>query len=89
MKKFVFERYSDKGGIGETIIFDTFEKSKKHAESEWNHMTDKERDLADTFMIYAIEITAEELEAYNDGELEETLYNGYWSADLMDKKDFE
>lgn len=79
MKKYVFEEYRDKGGIGSQKIFDGKDEAVKYAAKEWDeNLTTSEKksyfnDCCGCFYVYEIEITPEQLEEYNEGYLEISL----------------
>lgn len=98
MKMYVYEWYSDKKGLGEEFVFDTEQEALNSCCSDWLHMTSREQALYfknDEYAIhrvYEIEITQDELNAYNNGEDDvylcefETGYvpkdNVYWIRDM-------
>lgn len=84
MKKYLFTQYSDKGGIGSEQLFDTKEEALKCADREWEGLTKSDKARRDWFYVCEIEITAEQLEEYEEGDglpLEE-----YWTADIKNYK---
>lgn len=93
VKRFVFETYRDRGGIGSEQVFETKEEALKEAEASWYHLADCDKkiykaDDAGLYHVYEVELTEAELEAYNNGELEAPL-SEYWSADVKDLLDQE
>ena len=83
MKKYVFEEYRDKAGIGSEKIFDTKKEATMYAESEWHGMTESDQDsyLHDVngmFRVYEIEITPEQAED------EDLTLSELWTADAWD-----
>lgn len=78
---YVFERYSDKGGIGEEKLFSTAVEAIEYAENDWQHLTDKERKLEDVFRVYEVKMTDDQISAYEDGELDEPV-SELWNADV-------
>lgn len=85
MKKYTFEIYKDKGGIGEERVFDSKDTAVEYASCEWDKLTEKEKSTTDICRVYEVEISPEELEAYNEGELEYSL-DTLWTADIWSAK---
>lgn len=88
MKKYVFEEYRDSAGIGTTTVYDTEQGAKKTAEKEWNRLCEADKksyinDPAGLFEAYEIEITTEQLEAFDLGEADFSLTD-LWTRDLFD-----
>lgn len=78
MKKYIFEEYRDKAGIGSEKVFDEKKDAVKYALNEWKNLFDSDKksylnDPNGKFSVYEIEITPEQLEEYNDGDLDIAL----------------
>ena len=87
MKKYVFEEYRDKYGLGSEKIFETEEEAVKYAKGEWSKMCDSDKktylnDDCGEFRVYEIEITTEQFEQYNNEELELPLTE-LWKRDVI------
>lgn len=83
MKKYVFEEYRDKAGIGSEKIFDTKKEAVMYAESEWHNMAGRDQDsylndASGIFSVYEIEISQEQAED------EDLVLRDLWSADVWD-----
>lgn len=88
MKKYVFEEYRSKRGIGSEELFDTEIEAIECVEGEWNHLSryDQKSYLNDPeawFWVYEIEITPEQLREYEDNELDVPLRE-LWTKDIVD-----
>ncbi len=88
MKKYVFEEYRDSAGIGTTTVYDTEQEAKKTAKKEWDRLCEADKksyinDPAGLFEAYEIEITTEQLEAFDLGEADFSLAD-LWTRDLFD-----
>lgn len=88
-KRYVFEEYRDKWGAGSEKVFENKEAAVEFAKEEWESLTKKDKDSyqqdpAGMFRVYEIEITPQELEAYEEGELDGVLdeyeTSGIWDA---------
>lgn len=78
MKKYVFEEYRDKAGIGSERIFDGKEEAVDYALTEWKKLFDSDKksylnDANGVFHVFEIEITPEQLKDYNEGYLDTAL----------------
>lgn len=83
MKKYVFEEYRDKAGIGSEKVFDTKKEAVMFAESEWNSKTRNDQasylnDANGIFRVYEIEISKEQEED------EDLTLSELWTADVWD-----
>lgn len=83
MKKYVFEEYRDKAGVGSEKIFDTKKEAVMFAESEWKFLTENDKasylnDANGTFRVYEVEISQEQAED------EDLMLSELWSADVWD-----
>lgn len=85
MKKYLYQIYADKWGTGDEDLFDSQAEAVDYGESEWDKLTDKEKNVVDFCFVCEIEISPEELEAYNEGELEYSL-DTLWTADIWSAK---
>ena len=88
MKKYVYEEYADRYGTGDEKIFDKKEDAVSYAKEEWDKLTYSEKktykkDTCESFKVYEIELSQEQLDEYNDGELEIAL-SELWIADIFD-----
>lgn len=88
MKKYIFEDYRDKAGIGSEKMFDTEAEAIEYAGKQWEGLNQHDKDsyLKDTagmFRVYEIELTEEQLEQYKDDELEITM-DELWCRDVAD-----
>lgn len=83
MEKYVYEIYRDKGGIGEQIIFDLQSEAIKYAKDEFAKLTEKEKAITDMCRVYKIEISAADLQTWEDGELDGIL-DDFWKSDTID-----
>lgn len=88
-KRYVFEEYRDKWGAGSEKVFENKNAAVEFAKEEWESLTKKDKDSyqqdpAGMFRVYEIEITPQELEAYEEGELDGVLdeykTSGIWDA---------
>ena len=87
MKKYVFHEYRDKWGLGSEKVFDNEKEAVKYANDEWNKLFDSGKksylnDDCGEFRVYEIEITAEQLEQYNNGELDLPLTE-FWKRNVI------
>lgn len=78
MKKYVFTEHRDSKGIGSERIFDDSRQAMNVATYEWDRLVRSDRDsyasdAAGRFEVYEVELTPEELQAYQDGEADFTL----------------
>lgn len=78
MKKYVFEEYRDKAGIGSERVFDGKEEAVDYALTEWKKLFDSDKksylnDANGVFHVFEIEITPEQLKDYNEGYLDISL----------------
>ena len=80
---YVFESYSDKGGIGTEKLFNNEGQAVDFARGEWNNLTTSEKNRLDRFHIYAIDITAKQIDAYESGEADFVLEE-LWTRDVWD-----
>ena len=80
---YVFESYSDKGGIGTEKLFNNEGQAVDFARGEWNNLTTGEKNRLDRFHIYAIDITAKQIDAYESGEADFVLEE-LWTRDVWD-----
>lgn len=86
MIKYVFEEYRDKMGTGSEKLFDSEQAAVDYAKDAWLGMVKYDRDSykkdsAGMFNVYAVEITDEQVEQYNNGELE-ISFAELWTADI-------
>lgn len=91
MKKYIFEEYRDSKGTGSEIMFDTAVEAVEYAKKDWEHFCEHDKqtyrnDMMGTHRVYEIEITAEQVELYNDGDLDVTL-NELETAAIWDFKE--
>lgn len=71
MKKYVFEEYRDVVGVGSEKIFNTKENALEFAKDEWDHLFESDKasyrkDKFSYFRVFEIEITPEQLAAYEN-----------------------
>lgn len=71
MKKYVFEEYRDAVGVGSEKIFNTKEIALGFAIEEWKHLFERDKasyrkDEFSCFRVFEIEITPEQLAAYEN-----------------------
>lgn len=85
LKQYVFEIYRDKGGIGEERLFNSKEAAVEYASREWAKLTAPEKKMTNICHVYEVEISPEDLIAYNEGDLELSLAD-LWSADIWSAK---
>lgn len=86
MKKYVFNEYRDKMGIGSKKIFDSELEAVQAAKDHWENMTESDQrsyldDPAGMFLVFEIEATQEQLEKIESGDV---LVDGFWMADIWD-----
>ena len=75
MKKYVYEWYSDRKGLGEEFVFDTEQEAVNVCRNDWESMTEYDRrhnfgdkDGWSYHRVFEIEITQEQLDVYNSGD---------------------
>ena len=78
MLKYVFSEYRESRGIGEDEIFSTEAEALEKADGDWRHLSrhDQKSYLNDSnalYWAYEIEITEEQLKAYEEGGLDTPL----------------
>lgn len=88
MKKYVFTEHRDSKGVGSERIFDDSRQATNAATYEWGRLVRSDRDsyasdAAGRFEVYEVELTPEELQAYQDGEADFTL-DEKWTGTVLD-----
>lgn len=86
MKKYVFEEYRDKMGMGTGNVFDAESEAVQDAKDHWENMTASDQrsyleDPAGMFRVYEIEVTPEQLEEVKSGDVST---DDFWTADIWD-----
>lgn len=87
MKKYVFEEYRDAFGIGTATILDDDNEAAIRAQKEWECLSTSDQksyktDCAGIFRAYEIEITTEQLEAFDNGSADFSL-SDLWTKDIF------
>ena len=87
MKKYIFHEYRDKWGLGSEKVFDNEKEAVEYANDEWRKLFDRDKksytnDDCGEFRVYEIEITAEQFEKYNNGELDLPLTE-FWKRNVI------
>ena len=85
MKRYIFEEYRDKAGVGGEKLFSGHDEAVEYAAKEWDRMNSHDKssyinDPCGIFRVYEVILTEEELEDCQD------LYgmhsfSEYWTAD--------
>lgn len=88
MKKFIFEDCN--GNVGQEKIFDSEEKAVNYAVGVWAHLTEHEKkryiDQDAWFRLYEVELTAEQLEEYEEeGGIDDKPLTEYETRTIIDK----
>ena len=83
MKKYVFEEYSDRKGIGTLKMFDSKKEAVEYAKESWNRLVKSDKEKIDKYHVYEVEMTDEQLADYENG-TEEFIFDDLWTADVWD-----
>ena len=86
MRKYVFEEYRDAVGLGTAIILDDDNEAATRARKEWECLSTSDQksyktDCAGIFRAYEIEITADQLESFDNGNADFSL-SDLWTKDI-------
>lgn len=86
MKKYIFEDYRDKVGVGDVKMYDTKKEAVDAAKEYWGCLTASDQqsyksDPAGMFRVYEIEADPDAIEGIADGSV---IADAFWTSDIWD-----